>query len=180
MARGAVAASIQYLRNGPPPLSGGMASGAASPTTPSSPAPSVASTSISRDPAAVIRQVIDLTNQARVADGLQPLAPDASLADAAAIHSADMARLGRMSHDLPGVPYGSLSDRAAHVGYDYQSLGENIAYNQPDAPSVVEAWLNSPPHRENMLSPDLTQIGVGVAWSGGGEPYYTMELGKPA
>ena len=99
---------------------------------------------------------------------------------AATLHSQDMARLDEMAHDIPGVPLASLTDRAAYVHYSYQLLGENIAFNQADAASVVAAWMNSPPHRENMLNPAFTDIGVGIAWDSHGQPYYTMMLGKPA
>jgi uncharacterized protein YkwD len=71
-------------------------------------------------------------------------------------------------------------DRAEYVHYNYQLLGENIAYNQADAASVVASWMNSPPHRENLLNPLFTDIGVGLAWNSRGEPYYTLMLGEPA
>ena len=129
--------------------------------------------------ASIAQQVIALTNQDRAGANLPPLMASPALTTAAQLHSQDMARLDVMSHDIPGVPLASLTDRAAYVHYRYQRLGENIAYNQADAASVVASWMNSPPHRENMLDPTFTQIGVGVAWNQRGEPYYTMMLGTP-
>jgi uncharacterized protein YkwD len=179
LSRGAVAASVQFLRNGG--KAAAAAAAVAMPTTPDlTLSPAVETTSAPRDEQAILAEVIDLTNQARAAGGLQPLVASAALTRAAAIHSQDMARLGQMVHDIPGAPNGSLAERAAFVGYRYRSLGENIAYNQAGGAAVVAAWLASPPHHENMLSADFTEIGVGVAWSRRGEPYYTMELGRPA
>jgi uncharacterized protein YkwD len=100
--------------------------------------------------------------------------------EGAQLHAQDMARTDQMLHDIPGVPLRSLADRADYVHYSYQLLGENIAYNQADAASVVTSWMNSPPHRENLLNPLFTDIGVGLAWNSHGEPYYTVMLGKPA
>jgi uncharacterized protein YkwD len=72
------------------------------------------------------------------------------------------------------------TDRAAYVGYKYSWLGENIAFNYPDDNSVMIAWMNSPEHRANILNPNFTQIGVGIAYDSKGEPYYTQDFGAPA
>jgi uncharacterized protein YkwD len=130
--------------------------------------------------ALVAQSIIDLTNHVRAENGAGPLTASPALMQAASLHSQDMARLDMMAHDIPGVPLASLADRAAYVHYSYQLLGENIAFNQADAASVVAAWMNSPPHRENMLNPAFTDIGVGIAWDSRGEPYYTMMLGQPS
>jgi uncharacterized protein YkwD len=131
--------------------------------------------------AAIVAQaIIDLTNHVRAENGSGLLTASPALMEAASLHSQDMARLDLMAHDIPGVPLSSLTDRAAYVHYNYQLLGENIAYNQADAASVVAAWMNSPPHRQNMLNPAFTDVGVGIAWNSRGEPYYTMMLGQPA
>jgi len=128
----------------------------------------------------IAREIIDLTNQARAEASAPTLSPSSALMLAAQLHSQDMARLNLMSHDIPGIPLASLTDRAAYVHYHYLRLGENIAYNQADAASVVTSWMNSQPHRENMLDPSYTQIGIGVARNQRGEPYYSMMLGTPA
>ena len=73
-----------------------------------------------------------------------------------------------------------LTDRAQYVGYNYSYLGENIAFNYPDDNSVMIAWMNSPGHRANILNPNFTQMGVGITYDSGGEPYYTQEFGSPA
>jgi uncharacterized protein YkwD len=134
---------------------------------------------IPQNQAIVTQAIVDLTNFVRTENQLAPLTENPQLMQAAQLHSQDMASLNDMSHDLPGVPLATLTERAAYVHYSYRMLGENIAYNQADPASVVASWMNSPPHRENMLNSSFTDIGVGVAWNGRGEPYYTMMLGKP-
>jgi uncharacterized protein YkwD len=128
----------------------------------------------------IIQSIINLTNQARRANHAPALTENSSLTAAAMLHSQDMAAANTMAHTIPGVGLPALTDRAAAVHYSYAMLGENIAYNQPDAVSVVGSWMNSLPHRENMLNPSFTNIGVGLAWNQRGEPYYTMMLGRPA
>jgi uncharacterized protein YkwD len=131
--------------------------------------------------ASIITQaIVDLTNHARAENQLPPLTVNQALEEVAQLHSQDMAAANTMAHTLPGTSLATLADRAAAVHYHYQWLGENIAYNQADAASVVASWMNSPPHRENMLSPSFTDIGVGLAWNRQGEPYYTMMLGSQA
>lgn len=124
------------------------------------------------------RQIVDLTNQQRAQNGLPPLTVDSRLVEAAQIHAADMARLGQMEHDLPGAALPNLTDRAQFVGYPYAWLGENIAFNYADAPSVVAGWMQSPGHRANILNTNFTNIGVGVALDSQGEPYYCQVFGS--
>jgi uncharacterized protein YkwD len=124
--------------------------------------------------------IVDLLNQQRALADLAPLQVDPRLVRAAQIHSKDMATLGQMEHTLPGAALPTLESRGQYVGYPYSYLGENIAFNFPDANSVMTAWMNSPGHRANILNPNYTQIGVGIAYDSIGEPYYTQEFGKPS
>jgi uncharacterized protein YkwD len=128
----------------------------------------------------VTQAIIDLTNHVRAEHGIALLSQNPALTEGAQLHSQDMAETDQMLHEISGVPLGSLVDRAQYVHYSYQLLGENIAYNQADAASVVAAWMNSPPHRQNLLNPLFTDIGVGLAWNQRGEPYYTVMLARPA
>ena len=50
----------------------------------------------------------------------------------------------------------------------------------PDAASVMDGWMNSPGHRANILSGNVTQIGVGLAYAADGSPYWTMVFARPA
>ncbi|MEO6809744.1 MAG: CAP domain-containing protein, partial [Isosphaeraceae bacterium] len=124
------------------------------------------------------QQIVDQTNQARVQNGLAPLRVNMQLVQAAKIHAADMASMGLMEHDLPGAALPTLVDRARYVGYNYGWLGENIAYNYPDAYQVTTAWLASPGHRANILNTNFTEIGLGVAYNSRGEAYYCQTFGS--
>jgi uncharacterized protein YkwD len=126
------------------------------------------------------QSIVDLVNQAREQNGLAPLQVNSSLVEAAQIQSTDMAELGQFDHNLPGAALPTLESRAQYVGYNYSFLGENVAFNYPDANTVMAGWLASPGHRANILNADYTQIGVGIAYDAQGEPYYTQEFGAPA
>jgi uncharacterized protein YkwD len=144
-------------------------------TTPTIPIPTVSGVMSAQE-----QTIVDLVNQQRAANGLAPLQVNSELVVAAQIHSSDMATLGQMLHTLPGAALPTLQSRAQYVGYNYSYLGENIAFNYPDDNSVMTAWMNSPGHRANILDPNYTEIGVGIAYDSLGEPYYTQEFGQPA
>jgi uncharacterized protein YkwD len=126
------------------------------------------------------REIVDLTNQARAQQGLPALRVSDQLVSAAQTHSRDMARLNVLDHVLADAAQPTLSSRAEAVGYDFSWLGENIAFNYADAQAVVTGWMNSPGHRANILNANFTEIGVGVAWNGSGQPYFTQEFGRPS
>ncbi len=123
-----------------------------------------------------VQRVIDATNAERRRAGVPPLTPDPQLTAAADAHARNMARQNRMSHTLDGE---SASDRVKVAGYRYRTVGENIAWNQPTADTVVDDWMHSRGHRRNMLSGDFTQIGVAVATNRQGEPYWVQVFGTP-
>jgi uncharacterized protein YkwD len=128
---------------------------------------------------AIEQAIVSLVNQARASNGLTGLNVSMKLVQAAQIHARDMANLNTMAHDLPGAQLPGLTDRAAYVGYNFWTLGENIAYGYSDAASVMNGWMNSPGHRSNILGASYTEIGVGVAYSASGVPYYCQVFGKP-
>jgi uncharacterized protein YkwD len=117
-------------------------------------------------------QVLALTNAQRAAAGCGALSADPALANVARAHSADMRDRNFFSHtNLDGLdPF----DRAARAGLTARA--ENIAYGQPDAAAVMDAWMNSPGHRANILDCSLTRLGVGVA-EGAGGPWWTQLFG---
>lgn len=105
-----------------------------------------------------VQQVIDLTNEQRRQNGLQPLQVDAQLNHVAQKKSEDMRQNGYFSHTSP--TYGSPFDMMRDFGVTYQSAAENIAQGQRTPQQVVQAWMNSQGHRENILG-NYTHIGVG-------------------
>ena len=118
--------------------------------------------------AAVGQATLCLLNQQRAANGIGPLAEDAALSSASAAYSQRMVAQGFFAHQSPDG--GTLVDRLTAVGYlggdDGWVVGENIGWGQASlatARSMVGAWMNSPGHRENLLSADYTQVGLGLA-----------------
>ncbi|AVH60932.1 MULTISPECIES: CAP domain-containing protein [Streptomyces] len=120
-------------------------------------------------------EVIALTNAERTACGLPPLSPDSPLTTAAQAHSADMVARAFYSHTSPD---GSRPwDRAAAAGCTRRTIGENIACGQRSPAEVVRGWMNSPGHRANILKPDFTHIGIGLAGGGKAGTYWTQLFG---
>jgi uncharacterized protein YkwD len=70
------------------------------------------------------------------------------------------------------------------VGYIYNRSGENLAYGYASATSVINGWMNSPAHRENLLDPDFTEVGFGFCAgedfnNSGKETVVVQHLGTP-
>ncbi|WP_329372297.1 CAP domain-containing protein [Streptomyces sp. NBC_01483] len=121
-------------------------------------------------------EVVALTNAERAAEGLAPLAVDAPLTTAAQAHSDDMVARAFYSHTSPD---GSRPwDRAATAGSSRRTIGENIACGQRSPAEVVRGWMNSPGHRANILKPDFTHIGIGLAGGGTAGTYWTQLFGR--
>ena len=99
------------------------------------------------------------------------------LSNVARTKSEDMRDNNYFSHTSP--TYGSPFDMMKKFGIDYMAAGENIAMGQPTAASVMNAWMNSPGHKANILSVNFTEIGVGVAKDASGTIYWTQQfIGK--
>ena len=123
------------------------------------------------------QQVVDLVNAQRSQHGCGPLSSEPRLAAAARSHSEDMADRGYFSH---ASPEGEHADhRIEAAGYHWSSWGENIARGQKDPAAVMDAWMNSPGHRANILNCSFQQIGVGVR-TGSGGPWWTQVFASPS
>lgn len=122
------------------------------------------------------RDVVDRTNAERRKAGLTPLTVDTTLMKLAREHSAHMARLNRLSHELEGKPFGK---RMQASGYRYSGAGENVAQGQRTPEAALASWMNSPGHKANILNAKFTHFGVGLATSQSGEPYYTQVFATP-
>ncbi|SFB16331.1 uncharacterized protein, YkwD family [Lentibacillus halodurans] len=110
------------------------------------------------------QQVVELTNEERTAQGLEPLEVDTELSKVAREKSRDMAENNYFSHDSPN--YGSPFDMMKQYGISYQTAGENIAKGQQTPEQVVNGWMESEGHRENIMNPNFTHIGVGYVEQG--------------
>ncbi|HZH60097.1 MAG TPA: CAP domain-containing protein [Metabacillus sp.] len=120
------------------------------------------------------QQVVDLTNQERAKQGLPALKVDLELSKVAREKSSDMQKNNYFSHTSP--TYGSPFDMMKQFGISYKTAGENIAKGQRTPQEVVNAWMNSSGHRQNILSSNFTHIGVGHVAEGN---YWTQQfIGK--
>jgi len=90
-----------------------------------------------------------------------PLALSGTLANVALGHAADMAEHDYFEHrDLSGQ---TPADRVRAVGYREKLVGENIAYGPKTVEEVVQGWLDSPGHCENIMDPRFAEMGIGYA-----------------
>lgn len=130
------------------------------------------------------QQVLTLTNAERAKNGLGALTLNRELAKGAKIHSTNIKkRIGQTTlqngfdHNLWGVQQPTFDTRADFVGFDWSSIRENIAAGQTSAAQVVADWMASPGHRVNILSADVTSLGVGIVNLPDGTPVYTQFFG---
>ena len=128
--------------------------------------------------------IVQRVNDFRKKHDLAPLAPNDSLTLASEDFAGYMARTNRYGHTADGT---RPADRAKEAGYELCIVLENIAYRYSSegfgdkelARGFVRGWKNSPGHRENMLDPDVTQTGVGVARSDDGKYFAVQMFGRP-
>lgn len=107
-----------------------------------------------------VTAVEELTNKQRMENGLSPLNDNPVLDAAALAKGRDMLAKGYWAHVSPDGTQPWAFFVNAH--YDYRFAGENLARDFQDPVSAVDAWMASPSHRENMLSPNYKDIGVAV------------------
>lgn len=100
-------------------------------------------------------EVVRLTNSARSQNGYAALVEDGALSEAAAVRAREIAR--SFSHTRPSGA--SFSSELSESGVSYLRAGENIASGQKSAFEVVNAWMNSPGHRANILNSSYSRIG---------------------
>jgi uncharacterized YkwD family protein len=129
---------------------------AAAPKAPSAPKSAPAPAKYSVDSYAT--QVSQLVNQERQKAGLAPLTLDAELSNVAMAKAKDMIQNNYFDHNSP--KYGSPFDMMRSFGIDYTAAGENIAKGQTSPQAVMADWMNSPGHRQNILSSNYDSIGV--------------------
>jgi uncharacterized protein YkwD len=131
-------------------------------------------------PATRGQEVLDAVNRARSQRGLPPMRPHAALARAASAHSADQARMGRLSHT--GSDGSSVGERVRREGYPWSSVGENVGGGYATAAEVVAGWMSSPGHRAIILTAGENHAGVGYAFSSQHQlrHFWTLVVARPA
>ncbi len=105
--------------------------------------------------------LVDETNAFRAKNNLDPLSINTTLAAAAQMKADDMAANGYFAHKDPEgrMPWYWM----AQANYNFDYAGENLAVDFFDADAVVKAWINSPPHRANLLGIHFKEIGIGLS-----------------
>jgi len=105
-------------------------------------------------------EIVNFTNDQRLKHGVLPVKQDAQLNQAAFMKGQDMFKNQYWAHVSPtGVqPWSFITSS----GYVYAYAGENLARDFGDSRSVVEAWMDSPTHKENILNSHYKDIGVAV------------------
>lgn len=129
--------------------------------------------------------IVQQTNEFRQQHGFEAVKTDPRLMQTAQDFAEFMARTNKYGHTADGQRPGQ---RATGHGYDYCIIAENIAYQYNPAGITTEkladrfvtGWKNSREHRKNMLDPDVTETGVGVAYSQESGAYFAVQMfGRP-
>jgi uncharacterized protein YkwD len=118
-------------------------------------------------------RMLELLNRERMANGLQPLVQDESLRYVARLHSRDMILRGYFAHFSPdgSTPFTRMAAAGVIFGY----AAENLAL----APSVEVAHtnlMNSPGHRQNILSANYNRVGIGILSAGSQRMLFTQDF----
>ncbi|MFQ5948024.1 MAG: CvpA family protein [Acidimicrobiia bacterium] len=108
---------------------------------------------------AAAQEILDLLNLARIDAGVDPLAWTPALAEVGYGHAVEMYVEGYFAHFSPETGY--LKDRLRAAGLIYVFAGENLAL-APTPEEVHQGLIESPGHRENMLSPEFRRVGIAV------------------
>jgi hypothetical protein len=134
----------------------------------------------------VEQHIVEMTNQIRRDQKLSTLKVNAMLKKAARAYAQRLARTGEFSHTADG---GNPGQRAKSAGYRFCAIAENLAMDRANggfdtgqlALQAIAGWMNSPPHRANILMASATEIGVGVARAPGPTPkFISVEMfGRP-
>jgi uncharacterized protein YkwD len=123
------------------------------------------------------RQLARLVNEERGRHRLAPLSFSPLLARTAEEHSRDMARNRFFSHNSPDGR--GTEARINRAGYRWWAFGENIGCGQDAPEKIMAAWMKSSSHRENILSPAYSEIGIGFFRGGECRYYWTGLFARP-
>ena len=106
--------------------------------------------------------VVDLVNEERAKENLAPVSLNRTATDAAQVRAEEAKE--SFSHTRPN---GTRCFTAlAEAGLDYAYAGENLAGRIKTPEKAVDAWMNSPSHRKNIMNPNYSQIGIGYVAEG--------------
>jgi uncharacterized protein YkwD len=134
---------------------------------------------VPEDPEVLADQVLQLVNLERAAADLAPVSRSHKLERVATDYACRMVEDGFFDHTDPMTGEGP-GDRAFAAEYEYRAVGENLAAGQHTAAEVMKVWMGSPAHRENILDPRWSEVGIGVRTGGEYSIYWVQEFGDPA
>jgi uncharacterized protein YkwD len=123
----------------------------------------------------LMAQLVTKTNQQRARAHCGQVKVNQALVTASVRHSSYMAATGSFSH--VGVRGSNFAVRARSAGYT-AALSENIGWGYRSSTEMMNAWMNSPGHRANILNCRAKSVGVGVIYAKNGTPYYTQVFGR--
>jgi len=128
---------------------------------PASPAAVPAQSNTEPEVAKALAELHELVNERRIAAGCPPLRWHEATAAVAEAHSADMARRDYFDHLTPEGT--DLVERLLAGGVTWRgAIAENLALTVRGPETVIELWMDSPPHRENLLDCSFTHHGLGL------------------
>lgn len=118
--------------------------------------------------------LLTATNEIRAEAGCGPLRVETELIHASIEQSGYMATTRNFGH--VGADGSNFAVRAHEAGYR-QPAAENIAYGYRSPDQVMDAWMASPPHRQNILNCEVRSVGIATRRAADGTPYYTQVFG---
>jgi hypothetical protein len=133
-------------------------------------APRASSAPAGRPSTSAEQMLYDAVNRERASLGLHQLQWDTALANAARLHTTLLAEHDALSHRFNGEA--DLQTRLRLAGATFRLVAENVA-QAPDVQSLHIAWMNSPPHRANILDPQVNSIGIAIERRG--EQYFATQ-----
>jgi hypothetical protein len=133
-------------------------------------APRASSAPAGRPSTSAEQLLYDAVNRERAVLGLRQLQWDTALANAARLHTTLLATHDTLSHRFNGEA--DLQTRLRMAGASFSLVAENVA-EAPDVESLHIAWMNSPPHRANILDPQVNSIGIAIERRG--EQYFATQ-----
>ena len=117
-------------------------------------------------------EVLEIVNQERAKEGLKPLVMDRIVMEATQVRSNEITEV--LSHTRPD---GTAPSTALPYGYEWKFEGENIAAGQRTAQQVMDGWMNSPGHRDNILNRQANSIGIACCYVPGSKyGYYWVQM----
>jgi uncharacterized protein YkwD len=161
------------------PISGATIAAPASAPTQTAPSASATAAADSGAPdlSALARRMLELVNADRAANGLQPVAWDETAALAGQLHSEEMAEFGYMSHwNMDGYGPEVRYSRAGGLDIAQENVYRLVYQWEDGRGAPIDDWekvlrdaqaalMNSPGHRRNILAPEHTHLGVGIAYN---------------